>query len=96
MSRIALRGIVIGSCALIAICTVNYLGLNNATRKLEPWSISGLDNSCFKTRNPGSWQCYRAEVSRQNVLLLFDMGMRGALIAAIAVTGLAAIQPDQE
>ena len=91
MLKTALRATIVGSSSIILLCFAWYTFWGEGNNKGDYWTAYDIDKVCMQTRNPQSWECYRAEIHRDNALALADWGMKCGLIGTIATVGLGLI-----
>lgn len=96
IARIALKATVIGSASIIILCFGWYAFWGEGKNKGDYWTAYELDKLCINTQNPRSWECYRADLHRQNALALADWGMKCGLIGTIATVGLVMSSKSRE
>ena len=88
--RLLLKTSIIGSSAIILLCFAWYSFLGEGKNgQGDYFTAYKLDRLCIESRDPRSWNCYRAEIHRENALALAEWGMRCGLIGTIATVGLA-------
>jgi len=92
MIKAALSSTIMGSGSIIILCFAWYTVLGEGPKGTgEYWTAYKVDKICQQTRNPDSWECYRAELHRKNALDLAEWAMTCGLIGTIATVGLGVI-----